>query len=148
MKLPGSQLVLDTNVLMHWLRGRREAEALRAEYELGGRKPRPVIPVVVKGEIMSLALQRSWGEDKTDKLEAMFRDWPVADISADAVIDAYARIDKARISAGQRMAKNDLWIAAVTASLGGILLTADADFDGLDPDFLTLERIHLLGPGR
>jgi tRNA(fMet)-specific endonuclease VapC len=64
VKLVGLQLVLDTNILVHWLRGKAPGERLRADYDLGGRQPRPVVPVVVKAEIKSLALQFNWGADK------------------------------------------------------------------------------------
>ena len=55
MKLATEQLVLDTNILVHWLRGKDAGEKLRADYDLGGRRPRPIVPVVVKGEIKSFA---------------------------------------------------------------------------------------------
>ena len=64
MKLDGEQLVLDTNILVHWLRGSGAAEKLRADYELGERRPRPIIPLVVKAEMKSLALQFGWGRSQ------------------------------------------------------------------------------------
>ena len=39
----GEQLVLGTNILVHWLRGKKAGEKLRAEYELGVRRPRPIL---------------------------------------------------------------------------------------------------------
>lgn len=60
MKLEGDQLVLDTNIFVHWMRGRAAGVKLRADYELGARRPRPIVPVVVKAEIRSLALQFNW----------------------------------------------------------------------------------------
>jgi hypothetical protein len=65
--LDSEQLVLDTNILVHWMRGREAGTWLRANYELGGRKPRPVIPLVVKGEIKSLALQFGWGPESNGR---------------------------------------------------------------------------------
>lgn len=47
-----------------------------------------------------------------------------------AVIDAYCE------SVGQPMGKNDLWIAATTATVGATLVTTDRDFDRLAPRFL------------
>jgi hypothetical protein len=64
VKLEGAQLVLDANILVHWMCGSRAGAKLRADYELGGRRPQPIIPVVVKAEIKSLALQFGWGADK------------------------------------------------------------------------------------
>jgi hypothetical protein len=56
VKLSEEQLVLDTNILLHWMRGKGAGAKLKADYELGVRRPRPILPVVVKGEIKSLAL--------------------------------------------------------------------------------------------
>lgn len=53
MKLEGEQLVLDTNILVHWLRGKDVGLKLREDYEFGTRRPRPIVPVVVKAEIKS-----------------------------------------------------------------------------------------------
>lgn len=66
---------------------------LRQDYELGARRPRPIVPVVVKAEIKSLALQFGWGEPRHEALDGLLRELPVADISSEAVIQAYARID-------------------------------------------------------
>ena len=40
-----------------------------------------------------------------------------------------------------KMGKNDLWIAATTLVVGGVLLTTDADFDHLAPTGVKVERI-------
>jgi hypothetical protein len=50
VKLEGEQLVLDTNILVHWLRGKDAGMKLRQDYELGSRRPRPIIPLVVKAD--------------------------------------------------------------------------------------------------
>ena len=47
-------IVLDTNILVRWLRGKGAGAKLRADY--GARRPRPILPVVVKAEIQSLAV--------------------------------------------------------------------------------------------
>lgn len=44
MKLEGEQLVLDTNVLLHWFRGKEPGAKLRAEYALGTRSPARFFP--------------------------------------------------------------------------------------------------------
>jgi tRNA(fMet)-specific endonuclease VapC len=143
VKLVGEQLVLDTNILVHWLRGQDAGLKLRQDYELGARRPRPIIPVVVKAEIKSLALQRGWGEQRHEALDALLRELPVADISADAVIQAYARLDYESRQLGRRMGKNDLWIAAVALVQDATVVTTDQDFDHLTPALVKVERIHL-----
>ncbi|MFO0682866.1 MAG: type II toxin-antitoxin system VapC family toxin [Sandaracinus sp.] len=144
MKHPHEPLVLDTNIVVQWLRGKAGAERLRADYDLGGRRPRPVLPVVVKGEILSFARQNGWGTAKMDRLHALVAELPVADISSEAVIDAYAVLDELSIRAGRRMEKNDLWIAAVARVLGAVLLTTDGDFEVLHPGMIRVERLDAL----
>ncbi len=67
MKLAGEQLVLDTNILVHWLRGKEFGAKLHADYALGARSPRPIVPLVVKAEIKSLAYQFNWGTTGTER---------------------------------------------------------------------------------
>ncbi|HET7502496.1 MAG TPA: hypothetical protein VFK02_15860 [Kofleriaceae bacterium] len=55
MKLPDAQLVLDTNILVHLLRGKYAGQAIERLYEVGQRTPRALISVVSKGEIKALA---------------------------------------------------------------------------------------------
>ena len=66
---------------------------------------------------------------------------PAADISHSAVWSAYAEIELSSIALGVKMGKNDLWIAATTLVIGGVLLTTDADFDHLAPTGVKVERI-------
>lgn len=141
MKLEGEQLVLDTNILVHWLRGKDAGLKLREDYELGARRPRPIIPLVVKAEIKSLALQFKWGDQKNEQLDALLRELPVADISSEAVLHAYARIDNESRQVGRRMGKNDLWIAAVAAVQGAVILTTDKDFDHLPASVVRVEYV-------
>jgi predicted nucleic acid-binding protein len=105
VKLGGQQLVLDTNILVHWLRGKEAGEKLRTDYGLSERRPRPILPLVVKGEIKALALQFGWGPEKQKALDELLRELPVADISAEAVVDAYAQLDHASRKVGRRMGK-------------------------------------------
>jgi tRNA(fMet)-specific endonuclease VapC len=142
VKLAGDHLVLDTNVLVHWLRGKDAGAKLRNDYALGARSPRPIVPVVVKAEIKSLALQFKWGTEKQGALDELLRELPVAEISSDHVIAAYAELDYEGRKRGRRMGKNDLWIAAVAKVQGAVILTTDQDFDDLarEPALIRVER--------
>jgi tRNA(fMet)-specific endonuclease VapC len=150
VKLDGDQLVLDTNILVHWMRGKDAGLKLRMDYELGARRPRPIVPLVVKAELKSLALQFRWGDVRLAALDELLRQLPVADISSEQVIQAYARLDFESREAGRRMGKNDLWIAAVACVQGATILTTDKDFDHLHPDAVRVEYVDvtaLLGSG-
>ena len=113
---------------------------IESMYGIGQRAPRAIISVVTKGELKALAYKLEWGTDRRDALAAMLA-LPAADISHAAVHDAYAAIDFASMALGVKMGKNDLWIAATTLVVGGVLLTADADFDHLAPTGLEVERV-------
>ena len=141
MKLEGEQLVLDTNILIHWLRGRVAGAKLSADYGLGARRPRPIVPLVVKGESKSFALQCGWGDGRQKALDVLLSELPVADIASEAVIERYARVDHQSRRLGRRMGKNDLWIAAIASVQGAVLVTTDQDFDHLHSTFLQVEYI-------
>lgn len=148
MTLASAQLVLDTNILVHWLRGKDAGTKLRADYALGSRTPRPIVPVVVKAEIKSLALQFNWGTEKQEALDQLVRELPVAEISSEQVISAYAELDNAARKRGRRMGKNDLWIAAIAKVQDAVVLTTDQDFDDLAraPALIRVERADVSRP--
>lgn len=141
MKLANQQLVLDTNILLHLLRGRKAAESLEREYEIGSRSPRAIISVVTKGELKALAYKFDWGEKQHERLDAMLTTLPAVDISHREMWNAYAEIDHSSTKAGIKMGKNDLWIAATARLAEGTLLTTDGDFDHLSSLNIRVERV-------
>lgn len=141
MKLSNERILLDTNILVHLLRGRRAAELLERAYQIGQRSPRSAISVVSKGEIKSLARQFSWGSDKLEKVDALLASIPSMDITARSVHDAYALLDHASVERGAPLGKNDLWIAASALVTESVLLTTDGDFDPLVDRGLRVERV-------
>jgi predicted nucleic acid-binding protein len=56
------QLLLDTNVVIHMVRGRSIGQAIDARFQLRTRLERPLIAVVSLGEALSFARQRGWGD--------------------------------------------------------------------------------------
>lgn len=149
MKLEGHQLVLDTNILVHLLRGRMAAEVIEREYAVGQRSPRAIISVVVKGELKSLAYWFRWGSKNHARLDEMIARLPTVDLSHPLMIGTYAEIDHASREKGVKMGKNDLWIAAATRVVEGVLLTTDKDFDHLNGSLIQVERVDpstLRGP--
>jgi len=141
VKLAGAQLVLDTNILVHLLRGKFAGQMLERTYGISQRAPRAIISVVTKGELKSLAKKFEWGPDKRERLDMMLAGLPATDISHRSIHDAYAEIDFASLTLGVKMGKNDLWIAATAVVIDGVLLTTDADFNHLSPMSLQVEHI-------
>jgi tRNA(fMet)-specific endonuclease VapC len=56
-------ILLDTNVLVHLVRGNEFGRSVNQAYGLADRKERPLISVVTVGEMLSLAKKLSWGGD-------------------------------------------------------------------------------------
>ena len=143
------KFVLDTGIVLGYVRGAGFAEYVEKKYQLFSPPNIPLISIVTKGEIYSLAVQLNWGATKLKALEELLRRLPVVDISDEKVLQRYAEIDayslnrdlKRPLPAGQTarvMGKNDLWIAATASVLNAKLLTIDHDFDHLDSIFLTV----------
>lgn len=128
--------LLDTNVLIHFVRGSAVWDRIRDAYHPLTAEPQPIVSVVSAGEIRSLATQWNWGKQKLDQMEFALNTFELHTILDAAIIEMYATIDAYCESIGQSLGKNDLWIAATAAITGATLLTTDHDFDRLSPRFL------------
>lgn len=128
--------LLDTNVLVHLIRGGPLAEAIDARFGLRAGLARAMVSVVTVGELRSLALQLGWGKRKRAELAKLTGAVVVVDINRPEVLDAYAELDDFSRRAGRSPGKNDLWIAATARATGAVLLTTDKDFDHLTGDLL------------
>lgn len=133
--------ILDTNILVHSVRGDAVWSRIRSEYNLLAIEPTPLISVVTVGELRSLAVQHRWGETKLDQMAFLLGYFERIPIAADDLIDAYAVIDSTMAGRGHFLGKNDLWIAATTVITGARLLTTDTDFDPLSPSIITRDWI-------
>lgn len=141
------KFVLDTGVILGYVRAAGYAEYIEKKYAPFTPPNIPLVSVVSKGEIYSLARQFSWVGVKLKALDELLRKLPTVDVSHDQIIQRYSEIDafslgkdKARpLPKGQTarvMGKNDLWIAATASVLNAALLAIDHDFDHLSGVFL------------
>jgi tRNA(fMet)-specific endonuclease VapC len=128
--------VLDTSVLIHAVRRGSVWDRTQSRYRLFAVEPKPVMSVVSVGELRSIAYQWEWGRAKRDQLDFVLGYFRQTTIDNPVLIENYALIDSHLQRRGRAMGKNDLWIAATAAALGGHLLACDRDFDDLDPAFL------------
>lgn len=133
--------MLDTNVLVHLLRGKDLGQAIDRRYGLTSTLSRSVISVVTVGEMLSLASKFCWGKPKRAALQEMLEDIVWIDINRIDILEAYGKIDSYSQSHGKKMGKNDVWIAATASVSKTTLLTTDKDFDHLVPTYLQLNRI-------
>lgn len=141
--------LLDTNILIHYLRQSSLAEYIERTYQPLVPSPTtiPLISAVILGELESLALQNNWGEPRKRQLKILTDKFLVVDINIKTIINRYAEIDafsqnklKSRplSNSARNMGKNDLWIAATASVLDATLLTTDKDFDHLNKEFLNV----------
>jgi tRNA(fMet)-specific endonuclease VapC len=146
------KFVLDTGIVLGYATASGYAAYVEKKFRLFSPSSIPLVSIVSKGEIYSLAIQRRWGTNKLNLLDELLRKVPVVDISADEIIRRYAEIDTHSLSrdpakplrkgqTARQMGKNDLWIAATASILKARLLTTDRDFDHLQGVFLDLVYI-------
>jgi tRNA(fMet)-specific endonuclease VapC len=139
--------LLDTGILLHWVRGSKVATVVDGQFQLRASNFRPLICEVSLGEIESFARTQKWGEQKRSKLKELKKELIAVDISDSRVIEAYADLSSLAKWNGWAIfhGKNDLWVGAATRVAGATLLTADKDFlplrDGKHIDVLLLDAM-------
>ena len=147
--------LLDTNILVHFIRRDETSRRIDEEYSPFSSTNRVVVSIVSFGEIKSIARQNNWGAKKLQLLDNLLLTVLRADLTLD-IVERYAEIDSfsqglhtgmSSSFTARNMGKNDLWIAATTSILGATLLTTDADFEHLNGIFLSIEKVNLPAPG-
>ena len=136
---------LDTGIVLGYARSAGYAEYVDKKFDIFGHMP--LVSIVSKGELYSLAIQRNWGTSKLKLLDELLRKLPIVDINDEQIIRRYAEIDAYSLGknsvkplpkgqTARQMGKNDLWIAATASVVKATLLTTDHDFDHLDRVFV------------
>ncbi len=134
--------LLDTNILIQYVRDNQLAEWIENTYGLAALGDRPLTSIVNEGEIRSLALQFGWGSAKKRTLSNLLSDIIIVPLDRPEIVEAYAQIDFYSERNGRPMGKNDIWIAATALVTQATLLTTDKDFDHLYPVFLQRDWIN------
>lgn len=86
----GRFYLLDTNVLLHWLRGSKVSGTIDGQFQLTAGGFRPLICEVTLGEMEAFAMSNKWGEDRKRKLSEVKTNLVVVDLSDDRIMRAYA----------------------------------------------------------
>lgn len=149
-----SRFLLDTNMLLGFVRGAPWAMKARADYGLGDAETMVFTSVICRGEILALAEKFGWGKDKRRFLDDVLESIPTLDINQPGILDAYARIDAwthGKGATGPRnasppqpavpMGQNDMWVAATAHVSDATLLSTDTDFEHLAGVWLVLVLI-------
>ena len=119
--------LLDTNILLAYVRAGALGTYVERQYGLSASPFRPFICVVSVGEIKALAARRGWGEKRLTRMRTLLDELTWVDLGEPEVLDAYVDVVNAR-PRGWVIRDHDRWIAAATRATGARLLTTDTDF--------------------
>ena len=145
--------VLDTNILIHYLRESELASWIDNQYNpLDASVNEAILSVVSVGELKAIAKINHWGQKRLDKVELLCSELLITDINSEDLIERYAEIDafsqgkltgRPLSMTSRNMGKNDLWIAATASILGATLLTTDLDFNHLHHEFIDIQCVSV-----
>ena len=117
-------LLLDTNVLIKFLRGDKKIAKVVTTYE------QILVSTVVIGEYKAgIDSETAVGRQQLSALE-MFLDSPavkIVEVTED-VADLYARLFRVLKANGTPIPQNDLWIAACAITKGAVVYSLDTHF--------------------
>jgi len=85
--------VLDTNILLIYLREKLLAGYIDKQFQPLTFPNIPIISVVIVGELKSIALQNNWNEQKINHLNDFVKQFLIADINVETIVQRYAEID-------------------------------------------------------
>lgn len=138
--MAGEAILLDTNVLIAYVREGRLAEAIERRLRLQSGRAEGLVSVISIGESLAFARKNQWTAARQEKLRSLVRTRlaPI-DINRVEILDAYADIydflHRVRKPA-HPIGENDMWIAATARASGAMLVTMDRHFDHLHPDYI------------
>jgi predicted nucleic acid-binding protein len=125
--------LLDTAVLLHWIRDKSQAAEIDRQFNLATSPLRPLMCEVSLGELLAFSQNRQWGDRQRKRLQEVERRVTTVDISDRRVIEAYADLSTLARNSGWAIfnGKNDLWVGAAAKVTQAHLLTMDTDFQPL-----------------
>ena len=152
-----SRFLLDTNILLGFIREAPWALRAREDYNLGDRETLVFTSVICQGEMFALAEKNGWGAKRRAHLVEVLNEIPTLGVGRRSILDAYARIDawthgkpvaslvnlpppRPAVS----MKQNDLWIAATAHAIGATLISADSHFQHLNKIWLDFVYVSQL----
>ena len=123
----GGYYLLDTNVLLLWLRGGNVCTNINGQFHLTESGFRPLVCEVTLGEIEAFAMSNKWGDARTQKLAEVRRKLVVVDLTDERIYRAFAEYSTLAKNNGFSIFhdKNDLWIAAAAKVSGATVITTD-----------------------
>jgi tRNA(fMet)-specific endonuclease VapC len=147
MSTPSRLLLLDTNIVIHLVRGGLLGQTIDRRFQLRARPERPLVSVVTLGEALAFARQRGWGGAKIERLRELLRELVPVNLNSQPVLERYAEISEFLRRNGRTLSDNDVWIAACASAADATLLTTDRDFDPLAGQYVDRVWIDPRNPG-
>ncbi len=147
MSTPSRLLLLDTNIVIHLVRGGLLGQTIDRRFQLRARPERPLVSVVTLGEALAFARQHGWGAARIERLRELLRELVSVNLNSQAVLERYAEISDFLKRNGRTVSDNDVWIAACASAAEATLLTTDRDFDPLAGQYLDRVWIDPRHPG-
>ncbi len=147
MSTPSRLLLLDTNIVIHLVRGGLLGQTIDRRFQLRARPERPLVSVVTLGEALAFARQHGWGAARIERLRELLRELVSVNLNSQAVLERYAEISDFLKRNGRTVSDNDVWIAACASAAEATLLTTDRDFDPLAGQYLDRVWIDPRNPG-
>ncbi len=108
--------LLDTNVLLHLIRGKELGTKIDQAFALKSSMHRQVVSIVTQAELWAMADRNNWGTAKQAALQHALDSLVIIPVDsrdlAHSVRDHFSRADFAAGKGARNMGKNDIWIAA------------------------------------
>lgn len=145
-----NRFVLDTGILLHYIRASKLFSQIEEENNLTSPNSIILVSAVTVGELEGFLQRRNWADDKKNKLQILLNEIIIIDVAGkdERLMKAYAELlnfsknthptEKLGRSIG--IGNNDLWIAALTMVAEAELITVDGDFDHLSPKWIKVRK--------
>ncbi len=124
--MPAPTYLLDTNVVLHLIRGNDFATYLADAFGLLDSVNRPFASIISHGELWAIADRNKWGANRRKELEELLEILCYVNLDDQSVMTAYVDLRRASRQSGKTLSDNDTWIAACAKAAEATLLTTDS----------------------
>ena len=125
MKMIGNKFLLDTNIIVAWLKGETTiANKIDKAKEIH-------IPIIVLGELYYGALYSTQVEKNIQQIRNVIVIYNILTIDEETTI-AYGNIKASLRKKGKPIPENDIWIAALAMRYELVLITRDKHFKEIE----------------
>lgn len=140
--MPAPTYLLDTNVVLHLVRGNDFAAYLADAFGLLDPPTRPLVSIVSHGELWAIADRNQWGANRRKELEELLDMLSYVSLDDQSVIAAYVDLRRASRQSGNTLSDNDTWIAACAKAAEATLLTSDTDFKAVPSTVCSVQHVE------